>query len=75
MSDSLVSRRPVPQGKKIPVVDIRIGDSVNGLGEVREWMGEAGYMFVRFSGIDWKKYKDDAFICIRQATDNLTVRS
>lgn len=64
MSDSLVSGRPEPRGEKIPVVDIRIGDSVNGLGEVREWMGEAGYMFVRFSGIDWKKYKDDAYVYI-----------
>jgi len=45
-------------------VDIRIGDSVNGLGEVREWMGEAGYMFVRFSGIGWKKYKDDSPVYI-----------
>jgi len=64
MSDSLVSRRPVPQGKKIPVVGIRIGDSVDGFGEVREWMGADGYMFVRFSGIDWKKYKDDAYVYI-----------
>ena len=64
MSDSLGSRRSEPQGEKIPVVDIRIGDSVNGLGEVREWIGADGYMFVRFSGIDWKKYKDDAYVYI-----------
>ena len=64
MSDSLVSRRAEPQSEKIPVVDIRIGDSVNGFGEVREWMGEAGYMFVRFSDIGWKKYKDGAYVYI-----------
>ncbi len=64
MSDSLGSRRSEPRGEKIPVVDIRIGDSVNGLGEVREWMGADGYMFVRLSGIDWKKYKDDAYVYI-----------
>ena len=64
MSDSLGSRRSEPRGEKIPVVDIRIGDSVNGLGEVREWMGADGYMFVRFSGIDWKKYKDDSPVYI-----------